>query len=174
MRDGHVELHDNTVVARADFRVVHVVPEVDVHDHVEPAIVQPTDLAVAPRGVHDLVKISLKFAICLQIGLHGVPGNLLGGRRPVGAHVESRGVSCVDVGFVWSGEELRWWCEDVAEVIAMVSEGVQIGGVKVLKMELAMVSEGVQSGGGSDLDLKREGEGRSSYCRSVPIVRAIS
>jgi hypothetical protein len=28
-----------------------------------------------------------------------------------------------------------------------------------------MVSEGVQSGGGSDLDLKREGEGHSSYCR---------
>lgn len=37
-----------------------------------------------------------------------------------------------------------------------------------------MVSEGVQSRGGSDPDLKSEGEGRSSYCRSVAIVWVVS
>ena len=28
------------------------------------------------------------------------------------------------------------WCEDVAEVVAMVSGGIQIGGVKVLENEV--------------------------------------
>jgi hypothetical protein len=69
---------------------------------------------------------------------------------------------------------LRGWCEDAAEVLATVSEGVQIGSVTVLREVFAMVSEGVQSGGGSDPDLKSEGEGRSSYCRSVAIVWVIS
>lgn len=62
----------------------------------------------------------------------------------------------------------------MAEVFATVLEGVQIGGVAALREVFAMVSAGVQSGGGSDPDLKSEGEGRSSYCRSVAIVWVIS
>jgi hypothetical protein len=152
-----VELHENTAVARTDVRVVHLVPEVEVHDQVKAAIVQPTELAVVRRGVGDLVVIPLKFVICPHIGLHGVQGDLLSGCRPVGghvAHVESRGVSCVEVRFVWSqelsprwygGAEKNcrdgfrmcsdWWCEKSASSrngFRRCSECVQVSGVKVL------------------------------------------
>ena len=77
--DRLVELHDHAVVARADIRVVQVVPKVDMHEQVEAAIVPPTSVAIARRGVQQLVVVPLKFVICLQLGLHGVPGVLLGG-----------------------------------------------------------------------------------------------
>jgi hypothetical protein len=42
-------------------------------------------------------------------------------------------VSCVDMGLFWQREMLRWWCEDTAKCVAVVSGGVQIGGMKVLR-----------------------------------------
>jgi len=45
--------------------------------------------------------------------------------------------------FVWRQELVRCWREDVAKVVAVVSECVQIGGVRNRQV-VAMVSEGVQ------------------------------
>jgi hypothetical protein len=83
-------------------------------------------------------------------------------------------VGCGDVRLYWAQEVLRWWYEDLAKGVAMVSEGVQIGVVKAWREVSAMVSDGVQLSGKSDPDLKREGEPRPSYCRSAAIVWAIS
>lgn len=125
--------------------VIQVVAEMEVHDQVEAAIVQTADLAVVWRAVHDLVGISLKYAILPHIRFHGEAGGLLRGQRPDVAHVdESLRVSCVDMGDSWRREMLCWWCEDMANAVAMVSGCVQVGGAKVSEEVLAMVSEGVQ------------------------------